>query len=79
MNDEIKNHQNLDKGENKKKEIKRRRVKLKNIIHYKLELITKLKNKKLSQKSQEKNSEIKTIRNKWGKIKYAKIENEGLN
>jgi len=52
---------------------------LKNIIHYKLELITKLKNKKLSQKSQEKNSEIKTIRNKWGKIKYAKIENEGLN
>ena len=69
----------LTKGKIKKKEIKRRRAKLKNIIHYKLELITKLKNKKLSQKSQEKNSEIKTIRNKWGKIKYAKIENEGLN
>jgi hypothetical protein len=48
LNDEIENYQNLDKGKNKKKKIKRRTAKLKNIIHYKLKLITKLKIKKLS-------------------------------
>jgi hypothetical protein len=48
LNDEIKNYQNLDKGaKKKKKQIKRRRTKFKNIIYDELELRTKLKNNNL--------------------------------
>jgi hypothetical protein len=42
-------------------------IKLKNIIYKKLELKTKLKKKNNSLIGQEKNSKIKTIRNKWEK------------
>jgi hypothetical protein len=74
LNDEIKNHQNLDKKAKEKLEIKRTSTKLKNIIYEKLELMTKLKIKKVLQKDQGKKSEIKTLRTKLKKIKYLKLE-----
>jgi hypothetical protein len=74
LNDEIKNHQNFDKKTKEKLEIKRTSTKLKNIIYEKLELITKLKIKKVLQKDQGKKSEIKTLRTKLKKIKYLKLE-----
>jgi len=71
LKDEIKNHQNLNKKTGKKLKIKRRRTKLKNITHDKLELRTRLKIKKLSQNDQGKEIKIQPIRTEWEKIKYA--------
>ena len=51
----LKTTKTLTKRPRRKLEIKRRRPKLKNIIYAKLELRTKLKIKKISQKNQEKN------------------------
>jgi hypothetical protein len=62
LKDEIKNHQNLNKKTGKKLKIKRRRTKLKNITHDKLELRTRLKIKKLSQNDQGKEIKIQPIR-----------------
>jgi len=68
LKNEIKNHQNLNK---KAKEKNKRRTKLKNITHDKLELRTRLKIKKLSQNDQGKEIRIQPIRTEWEKIKYA--------